>query len=245
MFTQSRFELKCEWGVQGIQSLASDADVIVIVDVLSFCTAADIAVGRGAVIYPYRYRDETAEAFARLVGAEIASGRSGSGYSLSPQSLAKIPVGTKVVLPSPNGATLMHHAGSTPALAGCLRNAKAVATAAQQCGKRIAVIPAGERWPDGSLRPAFEDLIGAGAVLSHLTGNASPDAIAAVAAFQAASPNLEAMLKQCGSGVELIERGFEKDVELAAALDVSACVPVIELPDRPEEGIRLVAWSSR
>ena len=139
----------------------------------------------------------------------------------------------------------MQLAGSTPTLAGCLRNARVVATAARQYGKRIAVIPAGERWPDGSLRPAFEDLIGAGAILSYLQGNMSPNAIAAVAAFQAASPNLEAMLKQCGSGVELIERGFEKDIELAAELDVSECVPVLEGPDPPEEGLRLVPWSWR
>ena len=35
------------------------------------------------------------------------------------------------------------------------------------------------------------------------------------------------LLKQCGSGKELIERGFEHDVDLAAELDVSECVPVL------------------
>jgi len=35
------------------------------------------------------------------------------------------------------------------------------------------------------------------------------------------------LIKQCGSGKELIARGFEEDVVLASALDVSACVPTL------------------
>ncbi len=33
-------------------------------------------------------------------------------------------------------------------------------------------------------------------------------------------------LEKCSSGKELIERGFESDVELAAAINVSDCVPI-------------------
>jgi 2-phosphosulfolactate phosphatase len=35
------------------------------------------------------------------------------------------------------------------------------------------------------------------------------------------------MLKQCGSGRELIERGFEQDVEIASELDVSESAPTL------------------
>jgi 2-phosphosulfolactate phosphatase len=112
-------------------------------------------------------------------------------------------------------------------LAGCLRNCQAVAEFAQKYGDKIAVIPAGERWKeDGSLRPAFEDLIGAGAILSYLNGSLSPESEVAVATFQAFQQDLLGYLKKCSSGKELIETGFEPDVELSAAFNISNCVPL-------------------
>jgi len=35
------------------------------------------------------------------------------------------------------------------------------------------------------------------------------------------------MLKQCGSGIELIERRFEREVEIASELDISECAPTL------------------
>ena len=80
---------------------------------------------------------------------------------------------------------------------------------------------------DGSLRPAIEDWIGAGAIISELNGNLSPEARAATAAFRHARTEIGLLLKQCGSGKELIARGFEEDVVLASALNVGACVPTL------------------
>lgn len=227
IFAQSEFNVRCEWGDNGVAQLGPISEVIIIVDVLSFSTCVEIATARGATIFPYRWRDETAATFAASMAAELAGDRGrGAKYSLSPQSLLDIQVGTRLVLPSPNGSTLTLGTGETPTLAGCLRNYRAVASAAQRYGKRIAIIPAGERWSDGSLRPAFEDWIGAGAIVSQLNGSLSPEACAALAAFRHAYAETELLMKQCGSGKELIARGFEDDVVLASALDVSACVPV-------------------
>jgi 2-phosphosulfolactate phosphatase len=117
--------------------------------------------------------------------------------------------------------------GRVPTLAGCLRNAGAVAEAVQTLGRRISLIPAGEWWPDGTLRPAIEDLLGAGAIIRHLAGTRSPEAAVAEATFLRFQDNLITGLKQCGSGKELIARGFEADVELAAALNQSASIPVL------------------
>lgn len=229
IFTQSAFDLRCEWGLQGINQLASISDVVIIVDILSFSTSVEIATNNGAVIFPYQWRDLSASDYARQVKAELASQerRPSSGYSLAPSSLINIPADTKLVLPSPNGATLSLNTDSKPTIAGCLRNAKAVAYFAQSCGNNIAVIPAGEKWSDSSLRPAIEDLIGAGAILSYLKGNLSPEAETALTVFSRWQNELFSVLEKSISGQELINQGFSRDVELAAALNNSSCVPLL------------------
>lgn len=224
---QAEFTVCCEWGEQGVRRLAPVSDAVVIVDTLSFSTCVEIATNRGALVFPFRWKDEAAVTFAASVNAELAGRRGAGGYTLSPASLTQLAAGARLVLPSPNGATLSLLTGTTPTLAGCLRNSRAVARAAMKYGRRVTVIPAGERWGDGSLRPAFEDLIAAGAIIRHLSGLLSPEAEMARAAFVNLQPDLKRLLADCVSGRELITRDYEGDVELAAQLDVSDCVPVL------------------
>jgi 2-phosphosulfolactate phosphatase len=91
-------------------------------------------------------------------------------------------------------------------------------------GRTFAVVPAGETWDDSSLRPGIEDLLGAGAVISALRGSRSPEACAATAVFDSFRSRLHDVLRACSSGKELIERGFDADVDLAAELDTSLSV---------------------
>jgi 2-phosphosulfolactate phosphatase len=139
-------------GQAGLRRLAPISDIVVVVDVLSFATAVDIAVGRGATVLPFPERGAAAAAHARERGALVASDRSsdgaGSPFSLSPSSLLAIPTGTRLVLPSPNGATLVLLAAEfgTTVFAGCLRNAAATAAACRALGGTVAVVAAGERW---------------------------------------------------------------------------------------------------
>jgi len=227
-FAQSSYDLKCEWGLEGLRALRSHAEVVVVVDVLSFSTAVDIAVSRGAFAFPYRWRDETAAGYAQEKGAILAGGRrSGLQYTLSPVSLMAVPSGTRLVLPSPNGSTLSLEASGVPLFTACLRNAPAVARAAAKKGARIAVIAAGERWRGGELRPCLEDLLGAGAVLSELPGTRSPEAEMAVAVFARFRNELPAALAQCGTGRELLEKGVG-DVEVAAEYAVSSAAPMLD-----------------
>jgi 2-phosphosulfolactate phosphatase len=96
-FDQSGFDVRCEWGENGIRHLARVSDAVVIVDVLSFSTCVEIANSRGAIVFPYRWKDESAVAFAASVNAELAGGRrDGRAYSLSPSSLIDIPAGTRL-----------------------------------------------------------------------------------------------------------------------------------------------------
>jgi 2-phosphosulfolactate phosphatase len=225
-FDQRTAACRCEWGVGGHDRLAG-ADVTIVVDVLSFSTCVDIAAGRGAEILLSDSKGAHGEARARAHDAELAGRRGEARFSRSPASFLDAPAGLRCVLPSPNGAAVTMRATSrqTVVLAGCLRNAGAVAQRASRLGRTFNVCPAGERWPDGSLRLALEDWLGAGAILRRLPGERSPEALAAIAAFEQAAPGLVDAITRCSSGRELIERGFAEDVELAAALDVSLSVP--------------------
>jgi 2-phosphosulfolactate phosphatase len=221
-----------EWGMAGIAALREQVSALVIIDVLSFSTAVDVAVSQGAIIFPFPYGDPNAAQIAAAhLGATLAQPREAAGgqLSLSPASLRSIQTGTKLMLPSPNGSRLSMGCGGKPVIAGCLRNAAAVAQAALKVAGdgRIGVIPAGERWPDDSLRPAIEDLLGAGAIIHHLTGLCSPEAHIARDAFRSAGNDLARLIRESVSGRELIDRGFASDVDIALDVEASRCTPTL------------------
>ena len=235
-YEQAQHNIRLEWGRQGLHALGPTSEVVVIVDVLSFSTCVEVSLSRGATIFPFHWKDKgqgegkgEAADFAQARNAILASKRTKfkkDVYSLAPSSLINIPPETRLVLPSPNGSTLSVQASKyCPTLTGCLRNCSAVANYVQSNFKQITLIPCGERWPDGSLRPALEDLIGAGAIISHLTGNKSPEARHAEVIYQSYA-NIQEPISLCSSGVELRERGFADDVRLASELDISRCVPL-------------------
>ncbi|HEY1158774.1 MAG TPA: 2-phosphosulfolactate phosphatase, partial [Arthrobacter sp.] len=104
----------------------------------------------------------------------------------------------------------------------------------------VAVVAAGERWPDGTLRPAVEDHIGAGAFIAGLVAAGkggyeagdgrhgyAPEAVAAMAVYESAEPRLREVLQQCSSGRELSGAGYAADVDIAAELDQSDSVAIL------------------
>jgi len=84
IFDQSESDVRCEWGEHGVKTLAPVSDLLVIVDVLSFSTAVEIATSQGATVFPYRWKDETAHAYAASVHAEVADKQNRNNRSLSP-----------------------------------------------------------------------------------------------------------------------------------------------------------------
>lgn len=221
-----------EWGLAGVEALRKRVSVLVIVDVLSFSTAVDIAVSQGAAILPFPSGDRiAAQRAAEDADAQLGAPRQAGGgqVSLSPRTLAKLTAGTRLMLPSPNGSRISLSGGETLVMAGCLRNTRAVANHARNLAGDgdIAVIPAGERWPDGSLRPAIEDLLGAGAILDALDLPVSPEAIVAREAFRSAGTELETLIRQSVSGRELTDEGYADDVALALEINCSTATPVL------------------
>lgn len=185
-------------------------------------------MSRDAIIFPYKHKDDSAAVFAKSKNAILAGKRDYKIPSLSPLSFQLLPSNACVVLPSPNGSTLTLESKSPSILAGSIVNATAVAKSAQSIGKTIGIIAAGERWEDGSLRPSIEDFLGAGAIISKLSGKKSSEAYIAEMAFKASLPILLDALNNSVSGKELIEWGFEEDVKLSAELDlISNCVPLL------------------
>ncbi len=63
--------------------------------------------------------------------------------------------------------------------------------------------------------------------MSHLDLDKSPEAQVCEAAFCGVRQRLEDMLLNCGSGLELCERGYKGDVLHAAELDLYGTVPLL------------------
>lgn len=262
--TQAPFGVRFEWGLAGAMALAPSSSCLVVVDVLSFSTAVSVAVDAGTRVYPYAWHDRSAADFARRHRAELAMhGRDDAApWSLSPARLRRAPFTERLVLPSPNGSAICAAAsavgavgaasaagavGGVMVIAACLRNAGAVGRYLSMSGfgrpdRPVTVIAAGERWPDGGLRPSVEDLLGAGAVISALGSSAaaslsssasasssvsvSPEAAAACTCFEG-TPDIAAAVVACASGQELISRGFADDVTIAIEINTSNIVPIL------------------
>jgi 2-phosphosulfolactate phosphatase len=230
IYGQSDYAIRFDWGLDGALATGVGVDAVIIVDVLSFTTSVSVAVELGAVVYPYRWRDESALAFATEHDAVLAGNR-GDGISLSPVSLLGLASGGRIVLPSPNGATVaaaLADRGSQ-IIAGSLRNADAVAALVKDRGWSVTVIAAGEHWRGSSgVRPCLEDLVGAGAILAGLDpSSCSPEGEAAIAAYKAVEDRLADAIAASVGGRELAAEGYSADVAMATMLSVADCVPLL------------------
>ncbi|MFE1666217.1 2-phosphosulfolactate phosphatase [Microbacterium sp. P02] len=125
-------------------------------------------------------------------------------------------------------------------LAGCLRNASAVARAILdeqvRRGARtsVAVVAAGElvsREPSAPVRFAIEDQLGAGAIIDALAvrgiDHSSPEAAIAGESFRALRRAARHLVSASGSGRELAAAGHGEDVSRAAQVDADTAVAVL------------------
>jgi 2-phosphosulfolactate phosphatase len=237
LYTQHPYRCRLDWGRNGVRQAAERGDLLVIVDTLTFSTTVITAVHLGGFIYPCSPEEDTA-ALARQIRGEAAVSRrevpERGRFSLSPATYQHLEAGTRIVLASPNGATCSRYAGQVPYLfVGALVNAQAVAavvsTLLEQEDLAVTVIACGERWhppsEDGALRVAVEDYLGAGAILSYLQHEKSPEARVCEGAFVQVRDDLDVLLWECASGRELRHMGFGVDVQHATRLNAYETVP--------------------
>lgn len=183
-----------------------DTPAVVVVDVLSWTTAVTIGVARGATIVP---------------SAEATTDRG----RLSPHTMrhADLPDPARLTLPSPNGSALAAGIPSAVTLiAGCLRNAQAVAGwLLAHDYDTVTVIAAGEHRVDGRWRRCAEDYLGAAAILAALGADDT-----AARAWGRHGNHAARHLHDSLSGRELVAKGYPEDVALAAEVDADRAVPV-------------------
>lgn len=240
IFNQSPYVCRVEWGKRGAREAAEREDIVILVDVLSFSSTVISALRYGAIIYPYPPHLD-GKNYAETIGAEYILGRSEAAKmgkpTLSPVSFNQAHSNKKYVLSSLNGAFCTWIASKVPALLiGSLLNALSVATVANrlrlQTEANITVVPCGEQWNnvrefEDPLRPSIEDYLGAGAILSCLDGEKSPEAEVCIGAFQSVRDKVKELIWECGSGRELREKGFKEDVVHCSRLNIYQTVPIL------------------
>lgn len=86
-------------------------------------------------------------------------------------------------------------------------------------------------WPDDSLHPAVEDLMGAGMLISEIKAISTHialgiDAAVALASYRSFAEQLVELAKSSASGRELIDAEFADDVNIACELNESRSVAI-------------------
>jgi 2-phosphosulfolactate phosphatase len=210
--------------------IASIADrTVVVFDVLRATTSMMAALAAGVKeIRVFDSLDAALSAANAFSGPRILCGERNTlpppgfdlGNSPGQFDLAKH-VGMTVLMTTTNGTRAIVAAQSAALLlTGALVNAGAVARRAAAEGRDITLLCSGS---DG--RPSMEDLLGAGAVISHLQSTISVDfdgdlAQIAVRLFQACRDQLPQVLADSFGGHNIRRVHLDPDIAFSARLDV-------------------------
>ncbi|WP_447587678.1 2-phosphosulfolactate phosphatase [Microbacterium lacticum] len=206
-FDQSRYQVRLEWGDDGLARLAA-SDVVVVVDVLRFSSTVTTRVAAGGAV--------------PLDAAAHAVSLNGAATCRAAAALDPAPI---VLL-----GCLRNASAVAEAIADEQRRRGARTSIALIAGGELVPADAGAA-ARTARRFAVEDLLGAGAIVDALgvrgIDHTSPEAAAAGEAFRGLRAATRHLLAASGSGQELAERGAHDEVRAAAELDASTAVPVL------------------
>ena len=200
-FDQSTYQVRLEWGLDGLVRLAP-ADVVVVVDVLRFSTTVIRALEGGAVFA----LDAAAHAVS-INGAAVAeaAGRTGG----------------LVLLGGLRNATAVAETVHAEQERRGVRTSIAIIACGELAGRSA----------DAHVRFAVEDQLGAGAIVDALGArgidHTSPEAAVAAESFRALRRATKHLITASGSGRELADAGLGDEVLAAAAVDAASVVPVL------------------
>ena len=212
--------------------------MVAVFDVLSFTTALTVAVDNGIEVFPFRWRDERAEAFAAEHDAVLAVGRSQRGtgrITLSAPTIRAARDVRRLVLPSPNGSTISHDVAELGAtvIGVSLRNGPPPPTGPS------AGSPTSQMRRSRPSRPENGGRTANCAPPSRTCGALAPTWPRSPNADSARSPRKprdrcclhrrrrrpRCPVARVRRGQELIGFGYPADVDIAAELDSSTVVP--------------------
>lgn len=199
-FVEPEFDIHCSWGFKLVEDVMIQYDVCIIVDVLSFSTSLDLLINAKENLQ----NEPPSVDFV---------------HHLTLQNL---------VIPSPVGLPFQINLPQKPVLAGCLRNARAVARTAMQLGDKVLVIPVGDKLSEEEFKTCSEDFIAAGAIISYMKGSRSAESNAALDIYNSSKGNIEEMVKLSSSARKMILQGFLAEVEQACQYNKSKNAPLLE-----------------
>lgn len=197
-FDQSRYQVRTEWGVAGLERLAP-ADVTIVVDVLRFSTTVTDAVARGEVV-PL---DAAAHATS-INGARVAAAASDS----------------LVLLACLRNASAVADAVLAEQTRRAARTSVAIIAAGELTKGEAAEVRFAVEDQLGA--GAVIDALAARGI-----DHTSPEAAAACEGFRGLRGAVRHLLTAGGSGQELLERGLRDEVLHAAEIDATDAVPVL------------------
>lgn len=202
---------------------------MVVVDVLRSSSAIIEALANGArAVIPFsdlrktiEYRHAPLRGGVVLVGERDGIKPRGFDYNISPLAMSRRNVQGKTILYSSTNLTrvLRSLGESDGTLIGSLSNARAVAKYLAKANRDVNVIVCGDL-----KGPTIEDLIGAGAIVSHLpTACLSDQAMCAVGLY--GNRRWRSWVKKGRITRRLLELGLQKDVDFCLTPDRSSVVP--------------------